>query len=72
MPGGQPRVQPLHVPLPHSAPLPPFSGAVRGPASPWDTAGKGCPIEGSLQGHCPTRRGVGLGGQCWRVVALRG
>lgn len=57
-------MRPLHVPLPRSAPLPTLIGALRGWASPRGTAGTGCPIEGSLQGHHHAR----LGGRCWGAV----
>lgn len=62
--GGEPCTRPLRVPPPCSAPLPTLTGQARGPASPWGTAGKGCPIEGTQRGHLPTGCGAGSGGWC--------
>lgn len=50
---------------------PPPQGQTGGAASPQGSTGKGCPIEGSWQGHSPAGHGAGLGSVCWELGAPR-
>lgn len=71
VPGGHLHMWPLHVLLPRSVLSLTSTGTGWGAASPQGSTSKGCPLEGSQQGHSPAGHGAGVGNMYWELGSPR-